>query len=167
MKSGNPLGAPRQESFRRSRSSYVFRAMPSINREELLRALGGGKLILVEVLPREYYERAHLPGAVNIPADQVANLASVLLPDKQAAIVTYGLNFTWQAAQQVTRELVAMGYSNVREYEEGKQDWIAAGLPLEGSNISEPLPKEGPSTFLARLTNAQQSILQQQQSSKA
>ncbi|MBV9436245.1 MAG: rhodanese-like domain-containing protein [Acidobacteria bacterium] len=135
--------------------------MPSISREELLRALGRENLTLVEVLPREYYERAHLPGAVSIPADEIASLAPSLLPDKQASIVTYGLNFTWQAAQQATRELITMGYASVREYEEGKQDWIAAGLPLEGENLIEPLPKEGPSRFLTHLTGAQRSILQQ------
>ena len=57
--------------------------MPSISREELLRALGRENLILVEVLPREYYERAHLPGAVSIPADEIASLAPSLLPDKR------------------------------------------------------------------------------------
>jgi hypothetical protein len=25
-----------------------------------------------------------------------------------------------------------MGYTNIREYKEGKQDWSEAGLPLEG-----------------------------------
>jgi len=25
-----------------------------------------------------------------------------------------------------------MGYTNVREYKEGKQDWVGAGLPVEG-----------------------------------
>jgi rhodanese-related sulfurtransferase len=27
--------------------------------------------------------------------------------------------------------LAALGYTNVRDYEGGKQDWIDAGLPLE------------------------------------
>jgi rhodanese-related sulfurtransferase len=26
--------------------------------------------------------------------------------------------------------LAAMGYTNVREYADGKEDWIRAGLPL-------------------------------------
>ena len=30
-------------------------------------------------------------------------------------------------------QLVAMGYTNVRKYAEGKQDWVEAGLPLESS----------------------------------
>ena len=38
------------------------------------------------------------------------------------------------------RELAALGYTNVREYAEGKQDWIRAGLPAEGEHPSEPLP---------------------------
>ena len=28
-----------------------------------------------------------------------------------------------------------MGYTNVRAYEGGKQDWIEAGLPTEGGKI--------------------------------
>jgi rhodanese-related sulfurtransferase len=33
-----------------------------------------------------------------------------------------------------TRDLVALGYTNVREYVEGKQDWFKAGLPMEGAS---------------------------------
>ncbi len=25
-----------------------------------------------------------------------------------------------------------MGYTDIREYKEGKQDWLSAGLPVEG-----------------------------------
>jgi hypothetical protein len=28
-----------------------------------------------------------------------------------------------------------MGYTNVREYGEGKKAWIAAGLPVEGRSL--------------------------------
>jgi hypothetical protein len=31
-------------------------------------------------------------------------------------------------------ELAAMGYHNVRDYAEGKQDWIDAGLPVESEH---------------------------------
>ena len=39
------------------------------------------------------------------------------------------------------RELAALGYKNVREYAEGKQDWLQAGLPPEGEHPREPVPK--------------------------
>ena len=33
--------------------------------------------------------------------------------------------------ENAARELAALGYTNVRDYAEGKQDWIDAGLPVE------------------------------------
>ena len=44
---------------------------------------------LVETLPRTAYEHAHLPGAINLPPDQIKELAPKLLPDKAADIVVY------------------------------------------------------------------------------
>jgi hypothetical protein len=31
-----------------------------------------------------------------------------------------------------------MGYTNVRDYEGGKQDWVAAGFPVEEVQASAP-----------------------------
>ena len=45
--------------------------------------------MLVETLPRISYEHAHLPGAINMPPDQLKQLAANLLPDKDADIVVY------------------------------------------------------------------------------
>ena len=45
--------------------------------------------LLVETLPETAYHHAHLPGAINLPPDQLAHLASQLLPDKGADIVVY------------------------------------------------------------------------------
>lgn len=45
--------------------------------------------LLVETLPETAYHHAHLPGAINLPPDHVANLAPKLLPDKAADIVVY------------------------------------------------------------------------------
>jgi len=45
--------------------------------------------VLVETLPETAYHHAHLPGAINMPPDQVAKLAPQLLPDKNAEIVVY------------------------------------------------------------------------------
>ena len=45
--------------------------------------------VLVEALAKASYDHAHLPGAINIPPDQVADLAPTVLPDKNADIVVY------------------------------------------------------------------------------
>jgi rhodanese-related sulfurtransferase len=48
---------------------------------------------LVETLAPDRYREAHLPGAVNLPPDQVKELAASVLPDKSAEIITYCTNF--------------------------------------------------------------------------
>ena len=44
---------------------------------------------VVETLAPERYREAHLPGALNIPPEQIKELAPQLLPNKDAEIVTY------------------------------------------------------------------------------
>lgn len=88
---------------------------------------------LVEALPPRVYNQGHLPGAINLPPDQIAQLAPRLLPDKSAEIVLYCSHLTCNLAEETARELAALGYTNIVDYAEGKQGWIEAGLPLEGS----------------------------------
>ncbi|HKY29556.1 MAG TPA: rhodanese-like domain-containing protein [Pyrinomonadaceae bacterium] len=62
----------------------------TITREDLRQKIERGeKFQLVETLPRTAYDHAHLPGAINLPPDQVKERAPKLLPDKSAAIVVY------------------------------------------------------------------------------
>ena len=44
---------------------------------------------LVETLAPERYREAHIPGAINIPPEQIKELAPRLLPKKDAEIITY------------------------------------------------------------------------------
>ena len=62
----------------------------TITREELKAKIDrGDRFFLVEALPAFMYEKAHLPGALNLPPHQVPELAPMLLPDKNAEIVVY------------------------------------------------------------------------------
>lgn len=103
-----------------------------ISRDELKARLDNGlPTVLVEALPPRYFADAHLPGALNLPHDQVDALAPSLLPDKEAPIVVYCANAPCQNSAQAALRLTRLGYTNVREYHEGKTDWIAAGYPVE------------------------------------
>ena len=44
---------------------------------------------LVETLAPERYREAHIPGALNIPPEQIKELAPRVLPNKDAEIITY------------------------------------------------------------------------------
>jgi rhodanese-related sulfurtransferase len=62
----------------------------TISRDELKEKIDRSDgFVLLETLAPTAYHHAHLPGAVNLPPDQVAQLAPQLLPDKQADIVVY------------------------------------------------------------------------------
>ena len=62
----------------------------TITRDELKAKMDRGeKYTLVETLPAQYYRHTHLPGAINLPPDQVTEQAPALLPDKEAQIIVY------------------------------------------------------------------------------
>ncbi len=64
--------------------------MATITREELQKKIENeDDFILVETLAPENYRHTHLPNAINIPPDRVAQLAPEMLPDKSADIVVY------------------------------------------------------------------------------
>lgn len=108
----------------------------SISRDELRKRIeGDDDLVVVEALGPSYFEDAHLPGAKNLPHDQVDELAAELLPDKSAMVVVYCSNTVCQNSTVASQRLAEIGYTNVFEYVEGKQDWIEAGLPVERGNI--------------------------------
>lgn len=106
----------------------------AITREEVARTIDRGEVTVVEALPPAYYEDVHLPGAINLPHDQVDELASDLLPDKQAEIVVYCADDACPNSTIAARRLTQLGYANVFDYEGGKQDWLDAGLPTESGS---------------------------------
>lgn len=103
----------------------------SISRDELAAKIADGAVTVVEALPASYYIEAHLPGAINLPHDEVDALASRLLTAKDAEIVVYCANEPCPNSGIAAARLSELGYSNVFEYGPGKQDWIDAGLPVE------------------------------------
>lgn len=63
--------------------------MSDISREELTRRLRSRSLTVVNVLPRDSWERHHVPGSVNLPLEEIRDLAGVVLPDRDREIVLY------------------------------------------------------------------------------
>ncbi len=103
----------------------------TISRDELKTGLDAGSITAVDALPESYYRQQHLPGAVNLIADDVEGRASELLPDKAAKIVTYCSNPACQNSTQVAGKLERLGYADVRRYTDGIEDWVGAGLTTE------------------------------------
>ena len=105
----------------------------TISRTDLEALLTTGDVVVVDALPVSYYNQIHLPGALNLVESDVDDLASGLLPDKNATIVTYCSNEACGNSQAVANRLERLGYTSVRKYREGIQDWVAAGNPTEST----------------------------------
>ena len=109
----------------------------SITRDQIVENLRNGlAMTLVEALPLQHFADRHLPGAININFDEVEALAPKVLPDTDALIVVYCANTPCQNSSKAAVKLAALGYTNVFEYSEGKEDWIAAGLVTEKSRVA-------------------------------
>jgi rhodanese-related sulfurtransferase len=127
---------PRQTILRRHQSKYErlkeVRMESTISTEDLKAKLDRKEPVtVVETLAPEGFREAHIPGALNIPPEQIKELAPKLLPNKDAEIVTYCTSAHWHASEYAARELADIGYTNVAHYPEGKLGWMEAGLPVK------------------------------------
>jgi rhodanese-related sulfurtransferase len=103
----------------------------TIDRDELKRAIDAGGVTVVETLGHEHFEQGHLPGAIHIHFEDIAEKAPELLPDRDATIVTYCSNVACSNSELAAAQLGRLGYGGVRRYVEGKEDWQEAGYALE------------------------------------
>jgi rhodanese-related sulfurtransferase len=103
-----------------------------ISREDLKTLIASDKKhTIVEALPKKYYEAEHLPGAINLPHDEVQAAASRLIPDKNETVIVYCASAECKNSHVAAEALRGLGYSRVYEYTEGKKGWKEAGLQLE------------------------------------
>jgi hypothetical protein len=80
------LGA---HSFASGRTKGV-RMVAIITRDELKQKLDRHEnIVLLETLALPAYEAEHIPGALNLPPDQVRELAPRVAPDRNAEIIVY------------------------------------------------------------------------------
>ncbi|MEW8035136.1 MAG: rhodanese-like domain-containing protein [Candidatus Thiodiazotropha sp.] len=102
----------------------------------------GTDMRLVEALPEKYHREAHLPGALLLPHDEVRDRAEALVADKNAFIVVYCANTHCNNSRIAAQTLASMGYTNVAEYAEGKEDWIEQGRRLR-QRVTHPALRGG------------------------
>jgi mannose-6-phosphate isomerase-like protein (cupin superfamily) len=86
---------------------------------------------VVDAQPPTPYGQRHLPGAVNLVAEDSDEHVLGALPDTAAAVVVYSTDADCGRAPELAARLEALGYADVRIYGEGIEDWVAAGLAIE------------------------------------
>jgi rhodanese-related sulfurtransferase len=88
------------------------------------------KFKLVEVLDKENYIKGHIPGAINLPLENLKNLAKKALK-KTDKIVVYCASYSCHASTMAAELLVKMGYKKTLDFKGSKKLWVESGLELE------------------------------------
>jgi len=98
-----------------------------VTRDELQRLAKTRRVIVLDVRPREEYAGGHIPGAVSIPLDELADRLQELPDNKQ--VVAYCRGAYCVLAHDAVRLLTARGRSAAR-LADGMLEWRMAGLPV-------------------------------------
>lgn len=107
-----------------------------ISRDRLRQKIEGGEeFVLIDALAPMSFAHSHLPGAINLPPEWVDERGPRRIPDLDTEIVVYCSSSTCESSAVVAQRLIELGYRHVNHYLEGKQDWVEAGLALEGGGV--------------------------------
>ncbi len=110
-------------------SKHEEGAQRTIAAPELAARLGAGSPpLIVDVRSAEEYSLGHIPGAINIPHDELSGRIAELYAYKSDEIVVHCQS--GRRAQLAEAVLAANGFSNVRDLNGHWQAWQALELPV-------------------------------------
>jgi rhodanese-related sulfurtransferase len=112
----------------RARAAYLGEDnVEEVTQDELLRRLKAGDVTVIDVRPPEEYAAGHIPGAVSLPLDDLADRLAEL--DADATIVAYCRGSYCVLAHNAVRALAAAGLHALR-LRDGMLEWRLADQPV-------------------------------------
>ncbi len=126
------LGEARLASLRELvRTYFVDRAaLEPVGLAELRERLRAGVAVLIDARPELEFLAGHIPGAVNVPVEDLMSRLHVLPMDQE--VIAYCRGPYCVFSDEAVALLQANGY-RARRFALGFPDWRAAGLPVEGA----------------------------------
>jgi phage shock protein E len=99
-----------------------------------MQARKDASLLLIDVRTPAEYAAGHIPGAVNIPHDQIAAHVGEIPKNDEVVLYCHSGRRAGLAAQA----LASSGYKKLAHLEGDMQGWQAAGRPVETSAATVP-----------------------------
>lgn len=103
-------------------------SLEPVARDDLLRRLKEGLVVVIDVRPEDEFAQGHVPGAINIPLHALKRHLADL--PKRKEIVAYCRGPYCVLSFDAVDALRKRGF-RARRLEEGFPEWKAAGLPIE------------------------------------
>lgn len=123
------VAAENVAGLRRVADEYLGdrRELEQVSRDELVRRLVEGDVVVWDVRPVSEFEAGHVPGAVSVPPDEVQRRLDDVPEDVE--IVAYCRGRFCVFADEAVRALAAR-HRRASRLEEGFPEWRRAGLPV-------------------------------------
>lgn len=106
--------------------------MRTISAQELYKMIQAGeKMIIVDCRSKWAYDEGHIKGAINLPVNNVEQLAPKLIPRKETELILYcGSAECYNSIAELER-LEELSYKNLLHFEGGLEEWVSQGYILE------------------------------------
>ena len=131
------LGEARLASVRELVERHFVRdgGLEPVGLRELLDRLRAGDVVLLDTRPEEEFRSGHIPGALNMPVEELEARLHVLPMDQE--VIAYCRGPYCMFSDQAVALLHAHGY-RARRFSLGFPDWRAAGMPIAGDPSPAP-----------------------------
>ena len=121
---------------------YTTALICDINKSAVKRYKKNKRVLVIDALPKEYYNKNHIPGAINIYHESAKRMSNAKLtsiikkhcrcPDKyknirdlkKMPIIVYCYSSECTAARDLIKRLYKVGFHNVLHYAGGIKDWL-------------------------------------------
>ncbi|MFF5187398.1 ArsR/SmtB family transcription factor [Streptomyces sp. NPDC000345] len=123
-----------QASVPAARDAYLGEdGAAEVTREELRARVAAGDVVVLDVRPSEEYRAGHIPGAVCIPVDELADRIGEL--PEESEIVVYCRGAYCVLAHDAVRLLTDHGRRAIR-LNDGMLEWRLAELPVDCGDLA-------------------------------
>jgi rhodanese-related sulfurtransferase len=100
--------------------------------------------MVINVLARKYAEDCRIKGSISVPLEELERFVEKM--PRETEIIVYCARYTCPKSREAWHKLKQLGFTNIRAYEGGTQEWRSKGLPTEGicemPYLSESLDKQ-------------------------
>jgi rhodanese-related sulfurtransferase len=104
--------------------------------QDLIEKLGKPGVIILDARSPEDYWEGHIPGAKNVPSDEIFEEDADFLDEVplDQEVITYCEGVHCPNAEDMAFLLQERGYEDVKVFLGGWEEWTESGMPVEGES---------------------------------
>jgi rhodanese-related sulfurtransferase len=108
-------------------------SIPMVSASAAMQDYSQGKVLILDAMPPNFYQKRHIKGAVNMPMTlfDIVYLMNFTEEDRDRTILVYGNSISRPYDLEIASKLMLRGYEDVKIIDGGLPAWEAHGYPVE------------------------------------